>query len=52
MAEDATAALNQTAGTAKARAGEAGQVAGNKAQELWNEVGRRADDSAFVQLSI
>lgn len=44
MAEDATAALNQTAGTAKARAAEVGQVASNKAQELWIEGERRAGD--------
>jgi ElaB/YqjD/DUF883 family membrane-anchored ribosome-binding protein len=44
MAEDATATLNQTAGTAKARAAEVGQVASNKAQELWIEGERRADD--------
>jgi ElaB/YqjD/DUF883 family membrane-anchored ribosome-binding protein len=44
MAEDATAALNQTAGTAKARAAEVGQAASNKAQELWTEGERRADD--------
>jgi len=43
MAEDATAALNQTADTAKARASEAGEVAGNKAQEMWNQLGRQAD---------
>jgi len=43
MAEDATAALNQTADTAKARASEASEVAGNKAQEILNSVGRQAD---------
>jgi len=43
MAEDATAALNQTADTAKARASEASEVAGNKAQEILNNVGRQAD---------
>src|SRR5438270_12804886 len=38
MAEDATAALNKTADTAKARASEAGEVAGNKAQEILDNV--------------
>ncbi len=43
MAEDASAALNQTADSVKVRAGEAGQVASNKAQEIWTEAERHAD---------
>jgi hypothetical protein len=43
MSEEATAALNQTADSVKVRAGEAGQVASNKAQEMWTEAERRAD---------
>jgi ElaB/YqjD/DUF883 family membrane-anchored ribosome-binding protein len=43
ITEDATATLNQTADSLKVRAEEAGHVAGNKAQEIWTEVERRAE---------
>jgi ElaB/YqjD/DUF883 family membrane-anchored ribosome-binding protein len=43
ITEDATATLNQTADSLKARAEEAGHVAGNKAQEIWTEAERRAE---------
>jgi hypothetical protein len=42
VTEDATAVLNQKADVVKARAEEAGQIASNKAQELWAEAERRA----------
>ena len=43
MTEDATATLNQTADSFKVRAEKAGHVAGNKAQEIWTEAERRAE---------
>ena len=42
ITEDATATLNQTADSLKARAEEAGQVASNRAQEMLTEAERRA----------
>jgi ElaB/YqjD/DUF883 family membrane-anchored ribosome-binding protein len=43
ITEDATATLNQTSDSLKVRAEEAGQMASNKAQEIWTETERRAE---------
>jgi ElaB/YqjD/DUF883 family membrane-anchored ribosome-binding protein len=43
ITEDATATLNQTADSLKIRAEEARHVARNKAQEMWTEAERRAE---------